>query len=160
LYFVGERSIHFSNLLYIPFETVPASTATAPHINPDTMSDDKPRRPGVPLDVVWPGLSDPSFADAEHTNFETQVTKLDSGLSVASQPRPGRYCTVGVAIKSGARYEKPFVKGVAHVAEKLGFLVSYLFTLIVRFEFTLSSLVSTLKYEYYFSSIKVLRLLR
>jgi len=55
-------------------------------------------------------------------SFETEVTQLDNGLRVASQTRPGRYCTIGVAIKAGSRFESGFPKGVSHVAEKLGFL--------------------------------------
>ncbi|ODN02325.1 Mitochondrial-processing peptidase subunit alpha [Orchesella cincta] len=104
--------------------TVSASTATSPQINPDATSDDKPQRARIPLDVPLPGLQNPSFSTAERKTYETQVTQLDSGLRVASQPRPGRYCTIGVAVQSGARFEKPFVKGVSHLIEKLGFLTS------------------------------------
>lgn len=101
-----------------------ASTASATQINPGLT--DAPKRPrGVPLDVPLPGLPDQSFSSVEGVSYETKVSKLDNGFRVASQCRPGRYCTIGVAIKSGARFEKPFVRGVSHVAEKLGFLVNF-----------------------------------
>ncbi|ODM87257.1 Mitochondrial-processing peptidase subunit alpha, partial [Orchesella cincta] len=102
-----------------------ASTASAPQRNPDAAGDDKPKRSRIPLDIPLPGLQNPSVSKTqERSSYETQVTQLESGLRVASQPRPGHYCTIGVAVQSGARFEKPFVKGVSHVIEKLGFLTS------------------------------------
>ncbi|CAL8108168.1 unnamed protein product [Orchesella dallaii] len=104
--------------------TVSASTSTAPQVTQNAVNDDKIKSGRIPLDVPLPGLQNPSFFTTERGSYDTYVTKLDTGLRVASQPRPGRYCTIGVAVKSGARYEKPFVKGVSHVIEKLGFLTS------------------------------------
>ena len=52
---------------------------------------------------------------------KTQVTTLDNGLRVASEPRFGQFCTVGVCIDSGARYEVAYPSGVSHFLEKLAF---------------------------------------
>ncbi|XP_053208236.1 mitochondrial-processing peptidase subunit alpha-like [Panonychus citri] len=52
---------------------------------------------------------------------ETKVTTLENGLRVASQPRFGQFCTVGVIINSGSRYEVNFTSGISHFLEKLSF---------------------------------------
>lgn len=54
-------------------------------------------------------------------NFDTHVTKLDNGLRVASEKLFGEFCTVGVIIDAGPRYESPFVSGTTHFIEKLAF---------------------------------------
>ena len=59
-------------------------------------------------------------------NFDTHVTKLDNGLTVASEKLFGEFCTVGVIINAGPRYESTFVNGTTHFLEKLSFNVSYL----------------------------------
>lgn len=56
--------------------------------------------------------------------YNTQVTKLDSGLRIASEKLYGDFCTVGVLIDSGPRYEKQFLNGITHFLEKLAFSVS------------------------------------
>jgi processing peptidase subunit alpha len=80
----------------------------------------------IPLDKPYPGVeyaTNPAHGLAEKLTFETKITTLENGLKVGSQARYGKYCTIGVSIKSGARYENGFTKGVSHIAEKLGFLV-------------------------------------
>lgn len=46
---------------------------------------------------------------------------MENGLRVASQPKFGQFCTVGVCIDSGARYEVAFPSGISHYLEKLAF---------------------------------------
>ena len=57
-----------------------------------------------------------SFKEAQ-----TTVTVLSNGLRVASEPSFGRFCTVGVIIDSGSRYEVAYPSGVSHFLEKLAF---------------------------------------
>ncbi|KAK4337218.1 hypothetical protein RND71_043317 [Anisodus tanguticus] len=52
---------------------------------------------------------------------ETRVTTLSNGLKVASEPKFGQFCTVGVLIDSGPRYELSFLSGISHFLEKLSF---------------------------------------
>ena len=56
-------------------------------------------------------------------NFDTHVTKLDNGLRVASEKLFGEFCTVGVIIDAGPRYESSFTSGTTHFLEKLAFNV-------------------------------------
>lgn len=51
----------------------------------------------------------------------TKVTTLENGLRVASEPKFGQFCTVGVCIDSGSRYEVAYPSGVSHFLEKLAF---------------------------------------
>ncbi|XP_073848922.1 mitochondrial-processing peptidase subunit alpha [Musca autumnalis] len=51
----------------------------------------------------------------------TKVTILKNGLRVASEPRFGQFCTVGLVIDSGPRYEVTYPSGVSHFLEKLAF---------------------------------------
>ena len=50
-----------------------------------------------------------------------QVTTLSNGLRVATEVRFGQFCTVGVCIDSGSRYEVAHPSGVSHFLEKLAF---------------------------------------
>lgn len=59
-------------------------------------------------------------------NFDTHVTKLENGLTVASEKLFGEFCTVGVIIDAGPRYESTFLNGTTHFLEKLSFNVSYI----------------------------------
>lgn len=52
---------------------------------------------------------------------ETRVTTLSNGLRVASENRYGQFCTVGVVIDSGPRYEVAYPSGISHFLEKLAF---------------------------------------
>lgn len=60
-------------------------------------------------------------------NFDTHVSKLDNGLRVASEKLFGEFCTVGVIIDAGPRYESSFVSGTTHFLEKLSFNVGIIF---------------------------------
>jgi len=79
---------------------------------------------GLPLT----GIGESTYAPTKPKGsryYETYLTKLENGLRVVSQPRFGKYATVGIAIATGARYEKAFRSGTAHFIEKLGFMVSH-----------------------------------
>lgn len=52
---------------------------------------------------------------------------MPNGLRVASENRFGEFCTVGVVIDSGSRYEVAYPSGISHFLEKLAFNVSNLF---------------------------------
>ncbi|XP_054854304.1 mitochondrial-processing peptidase subunit alpha [Eublepharis macularius] len=78
--------------------------------------------PGVPLTAPLPGAPTPLFATADaREGFETKVTVLENGLRVASQNKFGQFCTVGILINSGSRYEAKYVGGISHFLEKLAF---------------------------------------
>jgi processing peptidase subunit beta len=51
----------------------------------------------------------------------TQVTTLDNGLRVATEPGHGETATVGVWIDTGSRYETEKNNGVAHFLEHMSF---------------------------------------
>lgn len=77
---------------------------------------------GVPLSSPFPGVPTPVFATVGgQEEFETRVTALDNGLRVASQNKFGQFCTVGILINSGSRYEAKHLSGIAHFLEKLAF---------------------------------------
>ncbi|XP_057404581.1 mitochondrial-processing peptidase subunit alpha isoform X1 [Balaenoptera acutorostrata] len=78
--------------------------------------------PSVPLSSPLPGVPKPVFATADgQEKFETKVTTLENGLRVASQNKFGQFCTVGILINSGSRYEAKYLSGIAHFLEKLAF---------------------------------------
>ncbi|XP_037348728.1 mitochondrial-processing peptidase subunit alpha [Talpa occidentalis] len=78
--------------------------------------------PGTPLSVPLPGVPKPVFATVDgQEKFETKVTTLENGLRVASQNKFGQFCTVGILINSGSRYEAKYLSGIAHFLEKLAF---------------------------------------
>ncbi|XP_045879844.1 mitochondrial-processing peptidase subunit alpha isoform X1 [Meles meles] len=78
--------------------------------------------PRVPLSSPLPGVPEPVFATVDgQEKFETKVTTLENGLRVASQNKFGQFCTVGVLINSGSRYEAKYLSGIAHFLEKLAF---------------------------------------
>ena len=51
----------------------------------------------------------------------TQITTLSNGLRVASEPKFGQFCTVGVCIDSGSRYEVAYPSGISHFLEKISY---------------------------------------
>ena len=73
------------------------------------------------LSKPLPGLPQASYVTASKQSGETRITVLDNGIKVASEPRFGQFCTVGVAIDSGSRYEVAFPSGISHYLEKLAF---------------------------------------
>ncbi|CAG5130337.1 unnamed protein product [Candidula unifasciata] len=68
-----------------------------------------------------PGLPDPQYASVTSHAYDTHVTTLDNGLKVASENKFGQFCTVGVLMSSGSRYEAAYPSGVTHFLEKLSF---------------------------------------
>lgn len=66
------------------------------------------------------GLPLPTYLAATPST-ETRVTVLENGIRVASEQKFGQFCTVGVAIDSGSRYEVAFPSGISHYLEKLAF---------------------------------------
>lgn len=77
-----------------------------------------------PLTQPIPDLADVEYAKPLLEGSATKVTTLPNGLRVASEPRFGQFCTVGLVIDSGPRYEVTYPSGVSHFLEKLAFNVS------------------------------------
>ncbi|XP_076036440.1 mitochondrial-processing peptidase subunit alpha [Oratosquilla oratoria] len=75
----------------------------------------------VPLSAPVPWMPRPVYAKATPKPFDTQVTVMSNGLRVASEPKYGNFCTVGVVIDSGSRYEVAYPSGISHFLEKLSF---------------------------------------
>ncbi|KAK4313571.1 hypothetical protein Pmani_015081 [Petrolisthes manimaculis] len=75
----------------------------------------------IPLSNSVPWLSHPVYASSAKHRNETKVTVLENGLRVASEPKFGHFCTVGVVIDSGSRYEVAYPSGISHFLEKLAF---------------------------------------
>ena len=73
------------------------------------------------LSQPLPGLPQASYVSASKQSGETRITELENGIKVASEPRFGQFCTVGVAIDSGSRYEVAFPSGISHYLENLAF---------------------------------------
>lgn len=76
-----------------------------------------------PLTEPIIGLPDVEYAMPLAESNITQVTTLPNGLRVASEKRFGQFCTVGLVIDSGPRYEVTYPSGVSHFMEKLAFNV-------------------------------------
>ncbi|KAJ9583883.1 hypothetical protein L9F63_021775, partial [Diploptera punctata] len=74
-----------------------------------------------PLSDPYPGLPTPVYASLKDEYHTTQVTTLSNGLRVASENRFGQFCTVGVVVDSGSRYEVAYPSGISHFLEKLAF---------------------------------------
>lgn len=70
-----------------------------------------------PLEDLPPAL----YAKASKEQNATNVTTLSNGLKVASENRFGQFCTIGVVIDSGPRYEVAYPSGISHFLEKLAF---------------------------------------
>lgn len=77
-----------------------------------------------PLTQPIPNLPEVEYAKPLDESSTTKVTTLANGLRVASEPRFGQFCTVGLVIDSGPRYEVTYPSGVSHFLEKLAFNVS------------------------------------
>ncbi|XP_040180051.1 mitochondrial-processing peptidase subunit alpha [Rana temporaria] len=78
--------------------------------------------PSIPLTAPLPGVPKPVFATVDgQEKCETNITTLDNGLRVASQNKFGQFCTVGLLINSGSRYETKYLSGISHFLEKLAF---------------------------------------
>ncbi|GAB0092781.1 mitochondrial-processing peptidase subunit alpha [Sergentomyia squamirostris] len=77
--------------------------------------------PLPPLSEPVKELEDVQYARVTPEQNVTHITTLSNGLRVASESRFGQFCTVGVIIDSGARYEVAYPNGVSHFLEKLAF---------------------------------------
>lgn len=84
--------------------------------------------PSKEIVTPLPPLSEPiaeqhpvQYARPGDQSNVTTVTRLSNGLRVASENRFGQFCTVGVVIDSGPRYELAYPSGVSHFLEKLAF---------------------------------------
>ncbi|XP_014233207.1 mitochondrial-processing peptidase subunit alpha [Trichogramma pretiosum] len=77
--------------------------------------------PYPPLSEPIPGLPTPIYSSAKEKDQETEITVLPNGLRVASENRFGQFCTIGVLIDSGSRYEVAYPSGISHFLEKLAF---------------------------------------
>jgi len=78
------------------------------------------------LDKKLPGIATANYiAKSTHTSSSeketTKVTTLSNGLRVATEAKFGQFCTVGVVIDSGSRYEVAHPSGISHFLEKLAF---------------------------------------
>lgn len=74
-----------------------------------------------PMDQPVPNLPKAIYSNLKEGQQKTQVTVLSNGLTVASESRFGEFCTVGVIIDSGSRYEVHYPSGISHFLEKLAF---------------------------------------
>uniref|UniRef100_A0A1B0CLB4 Peptidase M16 N-terminal domain-containing protein n=1 Tax=Lutzomyia longipalpis TaxID=7200 RepID=A0A1B0CLB4_LUTLO len=81
--------------------------------------------PLPPLSEPLDNLQDVQYASVTQEQNTTHVTTLSNGLRVASESRFGQFCTIGVVIDSGARYEVAYPNGVSHFLEKLAFQLGY-----------------------------------
>ncbi|CAG0886670.1 unnamed protein product [Darwinula stevensoni] len=107
---------HFSRILsWMRWKSTSAS------VHPSIALDDAITKEIPPLTHPLPGLPKPIFASVSTQDQETHVTTLSNGLRVASQQKFGQFCTVGVVLDSGSRYEVAFPTGVTHVLERLAF---------------------------------------
>ncbi|CAF1013790.1 unnamed protein product [Rotaria sordida] len=68
------------------------------------------------------GLPPVKYAIPEANRYETNVTTLDNGLRVASEKLFGDFCTIGVIVSAGPRFEGKYLSGVSHFLEKLAFM--------------------------------------
>lgn len=77
--------------------------------------------PFPPLTEPIPNLPKAIYSKAQEEHQTTKVTVLPNGLRVASENRFGQFCTVGVLVDSGPRYEVAYPSGISHFLEKLAF---------------------------------------
>uniref|UniRef100_A0A1I7YJ78 Mitochondrial-processing peptidase subunit alpha n=1 Tax=Steinernema glaseri TaxID=37863 RepID=A0A1I7YJ78_9BILA len=79
----------------------------------------------VPLDQPLPGLQELQYSDHKEIDpFNATITTLENGLRIASEPHFGEFCTIAVAIDSGARYEIQYPLGTSHFIEKIAYAAS------------------------------------
>ncbi|CAG9575716.1 unnamed protein product [Danaus chrysippus] len=77
--------------------------------------------PLPPLSEPMSNLPPVVYASSKSENYTTEVTTLSNGLRVASEKKFGQFCTAGVVIDSGPRYEVAYPNGICHFLEKLSF---------------------------------------
>lgn len=77
--------------------------------------------PLPPLSDPMPNLPSAVYSSSKSEDARTEVTVLSNGLRVASEKKFGQFCTAGVVIDSGPRYEVTYPSGICHFLEKLSF---------------------------------------
>ncbi|CAB3237146.1 unnamed protein product [Arctia plantaginis] len=77
--------------------------------------------PLPPLSEPMPDLPPVVYSTSKSEDVVTEVTVLSNGLRVASEKKFGQFCTAGVVIDSGPRYEVAYPNGICHFLEKLSF---------------------------------------
>uniref|UniRef100_A0AC35TVM0 Mitochondrial-processing peptidase subunit alpha n=1 Tax=Rhabditophanes sp. KR3021 TaxID=114890 RepID=A0AC35TVM0_9BILA len=77
----------------------------------------------TPLSTPIPGFENYKTVTAGETIelFNSKITKLSNGLTVATERAYGTFCTIGVAVNSGCRYETFYPQGTTHLLQKLAF---------------------------------------
>ncbi|KPI93250.1 PREDICTED: mitochondrial-processing peptidase subunit alpha [Papilio xuthus] len=83
--------------------------------------------PLPPLSEPVPNLPPIVYSSAKSEDALTEVTVLNNGLRVASEKKFGQFCTAGVVIDSGPRYEVAYPSGICHFLEKLSFGATHKF---------------------------------
>ncbi|CAH4016468.1 mitochondrial-processing peptidase subunit alpha [Pieris brassicae] len=83
--------------------------------------------PLPPLSEPMPNLPPVVYSSAKSEDSITEVTTLSNGLRVASEKKFGQFCTAGVVIDSGPRYEVTYPNGISHFLEKLSFGATHKF---------------------------------
>lgn len=83
--------------------------------------------PLPPLSEAMPNLPPVIYSSAVTDDALTEVTVLSNGLRVASEKKFGQFCTAGVVIDSGPRYEVAYPNGICHFLEKLSFGATHMY---------------------------------
>ncbi|CAG9783096.1 unnamed protein product [Diatraea saccharalis] len=83
--------------------------------------------PLPPLSEPMPNLPPVVYSSSKSEDVGTEVTVLSNGLRVASEKKFGQFCTAGVVIDSGPRYEVSYPNGICHFLEKLSFGATHKF---------------------------------
>ncbi|KAG6447612.1 hypothetical protein O3G_MSEX005054 [Manduca sexta] len=83
--------------------------------------------PLPPLSEPMPNLPPVVYSTVKSEESVTEVTTLSNGLKVASEKKFGQFCTAGVVIDSGPRYEVAYPNGICHFLEKLSFGATHKF---------------------------------
>ncbi|VVC91782.1 unnamed protein product [Leptidea sinapis] len=83
--------------------------------------------PLPPLSEPIPNLPPVIYSKPKSEDATTEVTTLSNGLRVASEKKFGQFCTAGVVIDSGPRYEVAYPSGICHFLEKLSFGATHKF---------------------------------
>ncbi|CAG9110602.1 unnamed protein product [Plutella xylostella] len=84
--------------------------------------------PLPPLSEPMPNLPDVLYQSSKAEEYVTEITTLSNGLRVASEKKFGQFCTAGVVIDSGPRYEVAYPNGICHFLEKLSFGATHKFS--------------------------------